>query len=84
MKQHKQFQIACFYDTETTTIGEGSNVRAFPYLFIFNDVRECGIADYKAGDGVISFPRTEDAALSYVLQIVDWGIENGVIPIIAA
>lgn len=80
----KQYQIACFYDTETTTIGEGSNVRAFPYLFIFNDIRECGIVDYKAGNGVISFPRTEDAALSYILQIVDWGMENGVIPIIAA
>ena len=80
----KQYQIACFYDTETTTIGEGSNVRAFPYLFIFNDVRECGIVDYKAGNGVISFPRTEDAALSCVLEMVDWGMENGVIPIIAA
>lgn len=84
MKQRKPFQIACFYDTETTTIGEGSNVRAFPYLFIFNDVRECGIVDYKAGNGVISFPRTEDAALAYILQMCDWGIENGVIPIIAA
>ena len=80
----KPYQIACFYDTETTTIGEGSNVRAFPYLFIFNDVRECGIVGYKAGNGAISFPRTEAAALAYILQIVDWGIENGVVPIIAA
>lgn len=80
----KPYQIACFYDTETTSIGEGSNVRAFPYLFILNDVRECGIVDYKQGNGVISFPRTEDAALSYILQIIDWGLENGVIPIIAA
>ena len=80
----KPYRIACFYDTETTTIGEGSNVRAFPYLFIFNDVRECGIADYNAGNGIISFPRTEAAALAYILQMVDWGTENGVIPIIAA
>lgn len=84
MRELKKYQIACFYDTETTTIGEGSNVRAFPYLFIFNDVRDCGIVDYKAGNGIISFPRTEDAALAYILQMVDWGLENGVIPIIAA
>lgn len=84
MKQLKKYQIACFFDTETSTIGGGSNVRAFPYLFIFNDVRDCGIVDYKAGNGVISFPRTEDAALTYILQVTDWGIENGVVPIIAA
>lgn len=80
----KPYQIACFYDTETTTIGEGSSVRAFPYLFIFNDVRDCGIADYKAGNGVISFLRTEAEALSFVLEMVEWGLSTGVVPIIAA
>lgn len=84
MKQTKAYQIVCFYDTETTTIGEGSNVRAFPYLFIFNDVRECGVADYQAGNGAISFPRTEAEALEFVLEMVEWGLTNGVIPIIAA
>lgn len=84
MNDRKPFQIAGFYDTETTTIGEGSNVRAFPYLFIFNDVRDRGIVDYQAGDGVISFPRTESAACSYVLSIIDWGLANGIIPIIGA
>ena len=80
----KPFQIACFYDTETTTIGEGSNVRAFPYLFIFNDVRECGIVDYQAGNGAISFPRTEAEALAFVLEMVEWGLSADVVPIIAA
>ena len=80
----REFKICAFYDTETTTIGAGKNSRAFPYLFIFNDVRKCGILNYKAGDGDVSLLRTEEEALSYIMQLVDFGIENDCTPIVAA
>ena len=37
--KRKKLEIAAIYDTETTNIGKGEDTRAFPILFIDNDIQ---------------------------------------------
>ena len=39
MKDRKDFRVAAIFDTETTNIGDGVETRAYPILYIFNDMR---------------------------------------------
>ena len=77
--------LAAIYDTETTNIGEGENTRAFPILFIDNDIRDVDIYNYTPDkDDKIYFYRTEDEMIERISEYVFWGECLGVIPIICA
>lgn len=84
--KNKSYRVVCAYDTETTTIREGSDSRAFACLYIFNDLR--GIDDFHhyvpGKSDNIKFMRTADEAVKFVLDLLQWGMDNDVIPIIAA
>ena len=77
--------LAAIYDTETTNIGEGENTRAFPILFIENDIRDVDIYNYEPDrDDKIHFYRTEQEMQDRIDDYVFWGECLGVVPIICA
>lgn len=79
------FTLASIYDTETTNIGEGENTRAFPILFIDNDIRDVDLYDYTPGrDDKIHFYRTEDEMQVRIDEYIFWGECLGKVPIICA
>lgn len=84
MKERKEFRVAAIYDTETTNIGEGAETRAYPILYIFNDLRNTPIESYKPDTDDVRFYRHTAEALAYIDDLVGYGWEHGYIPVIAA
>lgn len=81
----EEFTIAAVYDTETTNMYAGVDSRAFPCLFIVNDIRGVDISDYETGrDDNIKFFRYENEMLDYISSLIVWGSETNRVPIIAA
>lgn len=77
--------LAAIYDTETTNIGDGENTRAFPILFIDNDIRDVDIYDYEPErDDKVRFYRKEQEMQVRIDEYVFWGECMGVVPIICA
>lgn len=79
------YKVCAIYDSETTNIGKGGACRAFPVLFQINDVRDIDIADYEAGvsDDIRTY-RSRDELIAYFKELVAWGLDNGVVPIVTA
>ena len=83
--KHPKLVLAAIYDTETTNIGVGENTRAFPILFIDNDIRDVDIYNYQPDiDDKIHFYRTEQEMQDRIDEYVFWGKCLGVVPIICA
>lgn len=77
--------LAAVYDTETTNIGKGVETRAFPVLFIDNDIRDVDIYNYQPDiDDKVSFYRTEAEMLARIDEYIFWGECLEVVPIICA
>lgn len=84
MKRPK-LTLAAIYDTETTNIGEGENTRAFPILFIDNDIRDIDLYNYLPDrDDKIHYYRTEQEMQDRIDEYVFWGECLNVVPIICA
>lgn len=83
-KVRRSYAIAAAYDTETTTIGEGSDARSFQSLYIFNDLRKKKMRTYTPEGDVINFYRNADDALEFVSELIDWGFITDKTPIVCA
>ena len=46
MKARKEYRVSAIFDTETANIGEGAETRAYPILYIFNDLRATPLESY--------------------------------------
>lgn len=77
------YKVISIFDTETTNVGEGSNTRAFCILYTFNDLRNISICDYvpDVNDDFRLF-RTEKEAILYIEDVINYGIEKEIVPII--
>lgn len=79
--------LAAVYDTETTNleIVENGNTehRAFPVLFIVNDLRGRRIQDYNSEEDTIIFFRKSAEMLEYIDELIAWG-KGPHFPIVAA
>ena len=83
--KYPKLVLAAIYDTETTNIGDGENTRAFPILFIDNDIRDIDLYDYTPDrDDKISFYRTEQEMQDRIDAYVFWGECLNVVPVICA
>ena len=82
----KQYSIAAIYDTETTNLGNTADTaQAICICYIFNDIRMKDLQQYQPEiDDKVSFLRFEEEAQDYIDEIVEWGLESNVIPIICA
>ena len=70
MKDRKDFRVAAIFDTETTNIGEGAETRAYPILYIFNDMRNTSVEEYNPDADDVRFYRHTDEALMYIDDLI--------------
>lgn len=84
MKVRKEYRIAAIFDTETTNIGEGAETRAYPILYIFNDLRDTPLESYTPDTDDVRFYRRTSEALAYIDGLITYGRTRGFVPIIAA
>lgn len=86
MKEMKRkYRICAVYDTETCNIGKGNLTRAYPILFIDNDIRNVDLSEYETGrDDKVRFYRSEDEYLSRLEEYIEWGLFFKVVPVICA
>lgn len=84
MKARKEYRIAAIFDTETTNIGEGAETRAYPILYIFNDLRAIPLESYTPDTDDVRFYRRTSEALAYIDVLIAYGRAHGYVPIIAA
>lgn len=86
-KQTSRFKIAAAYDTETCNVcvDECANKwRAYPVLYIVNDIRGCDLRTYEVGAGRISFYRHGEDMQRVIDEFITWGEECGCVPVICA
>lgn len=89
MKRRK-FTLAAVYDTETTNYlpknrRDLRETRAFPILFIDNDIRDVDLFNYTPDvDDNINFYRTEQEMQARIDEYIDWGLFAKAVPIICA
>lgn len=77
------WRVVGAYDTETCNIGRGFDTRAYPVLFIFNDVSSVPIDEYVPDrTDSITFLRHEGEAIRYLEGVIE--AANGYVPIICA
>lgn len=84
MKARKEYRVAAIFDTETTNIGEGAETRAYPILYIFNDLRDIPLESYDPDTDDVRFYRRTSEALAYIDDLITYGRAHGYVPIIAA
>lgn len=84
MKERKEFRVAAIFDTETTNIGTGAETRAYPILYIFNDLRDTPLESYTPDTDDVRVYRRTSEALAYIDDLIDYGRARGYVPIIAA
>lgn len=84
MGSRKPFKVAAVFDTETTNIGEGAETRAFPILYIFNDLRNTPLESYNPDMDEVRFYRHTSEALAYIDDLIDYGRRHAYVPIITA
>lgn len=80
----KPFKVAAVFDTETTNIGEGAETRAYPILYIFNDLRNTPLESYNPDMDDVRFYRHTSEALAYIDDLIDYGRRHAYVPIITA
>lgn len=84
MGSRKPFRVAAVYDTETTNIQVGTETRAYPILYIFNDLRNTPMESYDASADDVRYYRHADDALAYIDDLIEYGTMHGYVPVIAA
>lgn len=84
MKTRKEYRVTAIFDTETTNIGEGAETRAYPILYIFNDLRDTPLESYTPDTDNVRFYRRTSEALAYIDGLITYGLTRGYVPIIAA
>ncbi len=83
-RERSPFRVASVFDTETTNIGEGADTRAYPVLYIFNDLRDTAIADYDPEHDDVRFHRTHTEAMEYLRDLMTYGQHHGYVPVVCA
>lgn len=84
MTVRKDFRVAAIFDTETTNILHGAETRAYPILYIFNDLRNTPLTSYDPTSDDVRFYRSVDDALTYIDDLVAYGNAHDYVPVIAA
>ena len=80
-----QYTICAVYDTETCNVGEGTETRAYPILFIDNDIRDVELHDYEPDkDDKVRFYRYENEYIDRIKEYITWGKAVKKVPIICA
>ena len=82
-KDRVEFRIVEAYDTETCNLGAGKDARAYPVLFIFNDLTAVKIEDYEPDvTDSVTFYRHELEAVNHIVSLTERA--EGFVPIVCA
>lgn len=86
MSKKKKFKVYGIYDTETCNIGDGNESRAYPILFIYNDVSNIDVKDYQFDSECdnISFYRNSKDFIKQIDKVIKQANNKQVVPIICA
>lgn len=79
-----EYRVCSVYDTETTNIVNADTTRAYPILYIFNDIRDTDIAEYNPENDTIHLYRTTSEAIAYINNLVEYGRAQHIIPVVCA
>ena len=83
--QNKSYAICAVYDTETCNYGKGNESRAYPILFIDNDIRNIDLYNYEVDkNDKVNFYRYENEYLTQLDNYIEWGKFFKVVPIVCA
>lgn len=87
-RQGPRYEVVASYDTETSNYScvdaAGDAHRcAWCVLYTFEDLRSCGVRRYAPGAGETRFFRHDHEAIAFVEELVEWGRERGVVPVVA-
>ena len=87
-RQGPRYEVVASYDTETSNHSyvdaAGDTHRcAWCVLYTFEDLRSCGIRRYVPGAGETRFLRHDHEAIAFIEELVEWGRERGVVPVVA-
>lgn len=83
--KRQEYIIASIYDTETCNIGNDETARAYPILFIDNDIRDVDLYTYEPDkNDKVRFYRYEREMHARIDEYVEWGLIVGKVPIICA
>lgn len=80
----KDFRLSAIFDTETTNMLHGAETRAYPILYIFNDLRATSLESYTPTADDVRFYRYVDDALAYIDDLIAYGETHDYVPVIAA
>ena len=82
--RQKQFKVCAAFDTETTNIKQGDKWHAFTVCYQINDLRSVYLLKYEpdVSDDVRIY-RHANEVLRYLDDLIAWGKQNNVIPIVA-
>lgn len=84
-RKQKNYKVCAIYDTETTNIPHGNQARAFPILFIVNDLRDVSISKYEVDKSDhFYFYRHSESFLNFINNLIDWGVDRQIIPVVCA
>lgn len=83
-KGKRPYRIWGAYDTETTNITVRGVHRAYPVLYIFNDLHACSMDTYEVDDARehIDFYRTEAEAVAWLERAIADAAAAGVVPVV--
>lgn len=84
----KRYEVVCSFDTETSNyayVDERGDERhtAWCVLYTCEDLRACGIRHYEVGAGDVRFFRSAAHVISYFDELMAWGRDRGVVPVVA-
>lgn len=80
----REFKIYSSFDTETTNIKIDVEWYAYPVAYMFGDLYDCDIYNYKLNDEIYSIVRCEEEAIDHIKGLISLGQERGEIPIVVA
>lgn len=76
MKERKEFKVAAIFDTETTNIGTGAETRAYPILYIFNDLRDTPLESYTPDTDDVRFTGTRQKRYRILTILSNMGVRT--------
>ena len=83
--KRKPYRVWCIFDTETSNVIDDEGcTRAYPILYIANDVHEVPMSEYEVDHPleVVTFLRHEEEMLTYLDDVVEAGLEAQEIPVL--
>lgn len=83
-KDDRQYRVSAVYDTETCNVGSGADTRAFPILFIWNELQRTVEEYVPERDDDVRMHRYAPELLHEVERLIERGEREGFIPIVAA